>query len=440
MEGNGSPELEKPAVLAVANSMIADFGLVLLCRYFNMGQHERFRDCLRWLEAFQKASEQLQRDHKKKLTVCSFLARVVDGKEQDVQYDSDERITPLMSAIPLWESLQDVVVDKALFNNIKNLLFIQAVAVHVERGDYVKAQWVLDWLKEEFIFSPNLKMKLSMILNKKDAYHTFLTTFSFVSLVENIKVFLDQFLEDHPSDCIFKAASKETQSRLEAGQMSSGDEESSENTKEPSRMDEAEMKLKASDLNQTVGASTSCHLKTRAKRSLFPKHNILPWRPDSSKKPRSSHHMHFNMRGKCLHLFSAFINKCWHGYLCAVMSLILCHLPYARWPVADPLRTAHRIHHNIPSAEKDDDCMYLVGRDRSTCQPSQLQKSANPSSRATRKKWTYEEDRDLKSGVFRYGMGNWAKILQEFDFEDRTNVMLKDRWRTLQKQKVVGGR
>nr|XP_023650526.1 telomeric repeat-binding factor 1 isoform X1 [Paramormyrops kingsleyae] len=381
MEGNGSPELEKPAVdfpavLAVANSMIADFGLVLLCRYFNMGQHERFRDCLRWLEAFQKASEQLQRDHKKKLTVCSFLARVVDGKEQDVQYDSDERITPLMSAIPLWESLQDVVVDKALFNNIKNLLFIQAVAVHVERGDYVKAQWVLDWLKEEFIFSPNLKMKLSMILNKKDAYHTFLTTFSFVSLVENIKVFLDQFLEDHPSDCIFKAASKETQSRLEAGQMSSGDEESSENTKEPSRMDEAETKLKASDLNQTVGASTSCHLKTRAKRSLFPKHNILPWRPDSSKKPRSSHHTHFNMRG----------------------------------------------------------------RDRSTCQPSQLQKSANPSSRATRKKWTYEEDRDLKSGVFRYGMGNWAKILQEFDFEDRTNVMLKDRWRTLQKQKKVGGR
>lgn len=55
MEGSGSPELEKPAVefpavLAEANSMIADFGLVLLCRYFKMVQHERFRDCLRWLE------------------------------------------------------------------------------------------------------------------------------------------------------------------------------------------------------------------------------------------------------------------------------------------------------------------------------------------------------------------------------------------------------
>ncbi|XP_048832890.1 telomeric repeat-binding factor 1 [Brienomyrus brachyistius] len=381
MEGNGGLEFEKPAVgfsavRAVANSMIADFGLVSLCRYFKMGKHERFRDCLRWLEAFQKSSKQLQRHHFKKLTVCCFLARVVDGKEQDVQYDSDERISPLMSAIPLWDSLEDVVVDKALFNNIKRLLFIQAVAVFMERGDYVKAQWVLNWLKDEFALSPNLKMKLSTIVNMKDAYHMFLTTFSFVSLVENIKVFLDQFLEDHPSDFIVKVASKEAGSRLAAVQMNSEDEESSENTKEPSRMDEAETKLEASDQNQSVGASTSCQLKTRARRTLFPKHNILPWKPGSSKKPASSHHMHINLRGK----------------------------------------------------------------DRSTRQSSKPQKSANQSSRAKRKKWTYDEDRDLRSGVLRYGVGRWARILEEFGFEDRTNVMLKDRWRTLQKQNKVGGR
>lgn len=53
-------------------------------------------------------------------------------------------------------------------------------------------------------------------------------------------------------------------------------------------------------------------------------------------------------------------------------------------------------------------------------------------------KWTFAEDRDLKSGIIRYGLGNWAKILQEFDFEGRTNVMLKDRWRTLEKQMKVG--
>ncbi|NWU30589.1 TERF2 factor, partial [Dyaphorophyia castanea] len=48
-------------------------------------------------------------------------------------------------------------------------------------------------------------------------------------------------------------------------------------------------------------------------------------------------------------------------------------------------------------------------------------------------KWTMQESEWIKEGVKKYGEGRWKAICLKYPFENRTPVMIKDRWRTMKK-------
>ncbi|KAK2854236.1 hypothetical protein Q5P01_006897 [Channa striata] len=67
----------------------------------------------------------------------------------------------------------------------------------------------------------------------------------------------------------------------------------------------------------------------------------------------------------------------------------------------------------------------------------ELNESTVSNSAHRKRKWTYDETQMLKDGVKKFGEGNWSKIRDYYKFTDRTNVNLKDRWRTMKNQKIV---
>ena len=55
--------------------------------------------------------------------------------------------------------------------------------------------------------------------------------------------------------------------------------------------------------------------------------------------------------------------------------------------------------------------------------------------RKRKKFWSEEEIDFLQQGVEKFGIGNWSEILKHYDFDGRTSVNLKDKWRNITNSK-----
>ncbi|XP_074014145.1 telomeric repeat-binding factor 2 [Numenius arquata] len=54
-----------------------------------------------------------------------------------------------------------------------------------------------------------------------------------------------------------------------------------------------------------------------------------------------------------------------------------------------------------------------------------------------KQKWTIQESEWIKEGVKKFGEGRWKAICQKYPFQNRTPVMIKDRWRTMKKLGIL---
>uniref|UniRef100_A0A3Q2PU32 Telomere repeat-binding factor dimerisation domain-containing protein n=1 Tax=Fundulus heteroclitus TaxID=8078 RepID=A0A3Q2PU32_FUNHE len=114
-------------VTSVASGWMLDFMFVSLCRSFKEGNFDEFNETLSVFKELSQCKSLHADVNDEKSLICAFLARVIHGKQLDAQFEDDESVMPLMSAVMVWSSLEDAVEDEQLFENINVLLLVQVV-------------------------------------------------------------------------------------------------------------------------------------------------------------------------------------------------------------------------------------------------------------------------------------------------------------------------
>ncbi|XP_055459549.1 telomeric repeat-binding factor 1, partial [Psammomys obesus] len=212
---------------AVAAGWMLDFLCLSLCRAFRDGRSEDFRRTRDSAEAIIHGLPSLTAHQLRTVYICQFLARIAAGKSLDAQFESDERITPLESALMIWDSIEKEH-DK-LHEEIRNLIKIQAVAVCMENGSFKEAEEVFERILGDPESHTPLERKLLVVLSQKDTFHSFFQRFSYNHMMEKIKSYVNHVLNEKSSTFLMKAATKVVENE-KAKRLASRDKPSAANT------------------------------------------------------------------------------------------------------------------------------------------------------------------------------------------------------------------
>ncbi|NXY28965.1 TERF1 factor, partial [Pomatorhinus ruficollis] len=331
---------------AVAAEWMLEFSCSCLCRHFaeqSGAEFWRWRDVA---QALINGLSQIPPHQKKTVYLCQLLIRIAQGKSLGLKFENDQRISPLESALSFWTLLEreENKLEK-LHEDIRRLIQIQIIAVHMENRYFKEAAEVLERLFTDSESDKPLRVKLATVIKTKDPYVPLLQSFSYSLLISKIKSYIKLSMKENETNFLIQEATKHVLSQgLGATALLNRAVEVNEDDK--------------SDLES----------KQRFVLSIILLRDLLG-----------------KMQNCCLDVDSSLF-----------------------WIYIDYLLGLNN--------------MQNLGKNRVSLACSRR-----------RQRWTHKEDLELKSGVREFGVGNWAKILAHGNFNNRTSVMLKDRWRTLSK-------
>ncbi|XP_073487898.1 telomeric repeat-binding factor 1 isoform X2 [Aquarana catesbeiana] len=402
MEQSGRMEEEDAAgkppfheVAEVATGWVFDYMFSCLCHYFMAGdrEEEEFQRTCKAMEVLLEAMPTLDSEKMKAVSIAQFLTRVQQGKQLDCQFEAEEKLTPLETAATVFYQFEEEEETlKNLQEEIKTLLKVQAVAVCMEKGKFKMASEVLDRQFDESEGSKYLRMKLDMVIGKKDPYHEFLENFTYSKMLMKIKSYIRLLLARRPPVFLIQAATKVVEAKAKSKYDTRTDENQEHNISESVEMGDGNSSSEGECMHQQKYSVDLQDYEVEADKPVEEELQTL----DKTERPQRR-------------LFSLGLGTPWHPDKPVLLSRML----------------------QKPNLQKEST------ENQENILPTRHGKPSGSGTNRKKQPWTWKEDDILKKGVKKYGVGNWHKILASYEFNNRTGVMLKDRWRTMKKLNMV---
>ncbi|NWW10637.1 TERF1 factor, partial [Oreocharis arfaki] len=199
---------------AVAADWMLEFACSCLCRHFaeqSGAEFQRWRDVA---QALIKGLSQIPPHQKKTVYLCQLLIRVAQGKNLGLKFENDQRISPLESALSFWTLLEreEMKLEK-LHEDIRRLIQIQIVAVHMENRYFKEAAEVLERLFTDSESDKPLRVKLATVIKTRDPYVPLLQSFSYSLLISKIKSYIELFMKENETNFLIQEATKQVASK-----------------------------------------------------------------------------------------------------------------------------------------------------------------------------------------------------------------------------------
>ncbi|XP_050778248.1 telomeric repeat-binding factor 2 isoform X1 [Gopherus flavomarginatus] len=410
------------------------------------------------------------------LRIMQFLSRIEEGENLDCTFDTESELTPLESAIGVLELIErEFPVSEVAMESVRKMVKQAAVIICIKKREFDKASKILKKNMAKDPSTQKLRTELLSIIREKNLSHTMIRNFSYKTFQQSAFQFLETYLEDSepflltmakktlnseyidetkklalvpepvevvtpkPMEVAKQPPAVAPDSVEVAKQPPAVAPDSVEVAKQPPAVapdsvevakqppaaapDSVEMSSKDSERLKRQREEENPHLETsqtsdvpksppKSKRLLTISRLImeqdsqsteLSETPDSSQEPVVS---------------SAFRTLVQKPHVQRVSSRSPKPLK-ARW------NTLNEQEEKDSWSEEDE--LFLDKK-------SPRRNSHSSSSLGSKKqRWTVQESEWIREGVKKFGEGNWKIICKKFPFENRTSVMIKDRWRTMKK-------
>ncbi|XP_061450094.1 telomeric repeat-binding factor 2 isoform X3 [Rhineura floridana] len=429
----GAAEVRGKALEEAVNRWALLFYAHQAMQAFRAGRSRDFRQLRDVINAVLARPLALEQYILLQLRIIQFLSRI----EEDWTIDTETKLTPLECALALLEKMQNELdIDISVIEEIRQKIKEAAVIACLKNKEYKQANKILKTHMSKDPSSQKMRLLLQNIIRERNCAHPTVWNFSYKAFQQRILLFFESYL-DVSDPFLLEMAKKNLGDKMETrlNPVAAAREEMV--VSEP--VEEAP-EVAAAD-HEPVGSSEEASAEPRPEGGPS---DVVEERPKPLEGGRRAAagpllEAGASKRGAALELATvadestASSEPAGEARGTAEPAMVVVASVSAASRDLDRLakkRLMSSVQHGEKEVWSDEDEIFNQKSKRNSGGGS----STNTSICSTKKKiWTSEESRWIKAGVKKFGEGNWKAIFRAYPFEERTPVMIKDRWRTMKK-------